>query len=258
LEPKKSNEDTLEVVDNDGDTMKLKVEDGLIKIGYKNDNESSQLTWDLTSKIKVQHFLQADAQYYKLTYDFKNEHNTWKLQKFYMDQISNFFDLQVSENKLTKKELSESCIEYEAKANEDTLTVADIHGNSMEFKVEDGLMKIGYKKNNTYAEFEWYYPTKIKVKYPYSSPKQERSIDVAYTFKNTECLWSVANEYKDKMSRFFNLQVTENKLTQTIFRGSGIQYEAKAQRSTSTPLQGATRMYMNQLNPYLLHETGRP
>jgi hypothetical protein len=86
----------LEVYNEDGDEISLKVENGFIKIGFYEDDV---LEWKVTKYIKVKHPTKSRTNF-DISYTGVNKNNISSISKDYYTKIIRFLDAQVNAHKL--------------------------------------------------------------------------------------------------------------------------------------------------------------
>jgi hypothetical protein len=102
----------LEVYNEDGDVISLKVEDGFIKIGFHEDDRI-QLKWTVTKYIKVEHPTESQTNFH-IYYTGVMKNNISSISKDYYTKIIGFLDDQVNGHKLFYSDLEDSYVTYKA------------------------------------------------------------------------------------------------------------------------------------------------
>ena len=126
-------DNTLKVVDKDGDVITLKVEDGSIKIGYYED---TYLKWDATPYIIVKYPSSSNkgSMDIEISYiDGVPQKNTWTIRYKFLSTITTFLKTLVDAGKLVTSVTRGSGTAYQATAQDMTEGSTKLRGGTNQY-----------------------------------------------------------------------------------------------------------------------------
>jgi hypothetical protein len=125
-------DNTLKVVDKDGDVTSLKVEHGSIKIGYYEDNDWK---WEATPYILVTYpnHSEKGSMYIIISYKDGVHNHIWTIRYEYLSKITSFLNTLVNAGKLVDSLTRGSGIIYKANAKDTTEGSTKLGGGTNQY-----------------------------------------------------------------------------------------------------------------------------